>query len=104
VFAAAGYAVLEINYHGSTGFGQNFTDSMAHHWGSYPLQDLMAGLDYVLEKHAYLDADRVVALGGSVGGYMINWINGQTNRFKALVNHDGAFSLSSVYYTTGKKK
>lgn len=104
IFAAAGYGVIAINFHGSTGYGQNFTDSIANNWGSYPLHDLLTGLDYVLEKHTYLDSDRVIGLGGSYGGFMVNWINGHTNRFKALVNHDGAFSVTSVYYTTGDKK
>ncbi|KAI8889463.1 alpha/beta-hydrolase [Backusella circina FSU 941] len=100
VYANAGYGVIAINYHGSTGYGQNFTESMRHHWGSYPLYDLETGLDYILDKYAYLDRERVAGLGGSVGGYLINWINGNSNKFKALVCHDGAFSLSEIYYTT----
>lgn len=99
--AGAGYGVIAINFHGSTGYGQNFTDSVQNNWGSHPFDDLMKGLDYILEKYDYLDADRVVAVGGSYGGFMVNWINGHTNRFKALVNHDGAFSQTSIYYTTG---
>lgn len=64
----------------------------------------MTGLDYILEQHPYLDADRVVGLGASYGGFMINWINGHSKKFKALVNHDGVFSATQVYYTTGISK
>jgi acylaminoacyl-peptidase len=102
VYASAGYGVVAINYHGSTGYGQNFTESMRHNWGSYPLHDLETGLDYILDKYSYLDPERVAGLGGSVGGYLINWINGHSNKFKVLVCHDGAFSLSEIYYTTGR--
>ncbi|KAL0084076.1 Alpha/Beta hydrolase protein [Phycomyces blakesleeanus] len=100
VFTGAGYVVVAINPHGSTGYGQKFTDDIQRNWGSYPFIDLQKGLDYVLDTNEFLDADRVVALGGSYGGYMINWINGHTNRFKALVNHDGIFSTLNAYYTT----
>lgn len=62
----------------------------------------MVGLDYVLENYSYLDADNMVALGASYGGTAINYINGHTNRFKALVNHDGIFNTVNAYYTTGK--
>ncbi|KAI9024292.1 Alpha/Beta hydrolase protein [Phycomyces nitens] len=100
VFAGTGYVVVAINPHGSTGYGQQFTDDINQNWGSYPFEDLQKGLDYVLDTNDFLDADRLVALGGSYGGYMINWINGHTNRFKALVNHDGIFSTLNAYYTT----
>ena len=102
IFAGAGYAVVAINPHGSTGYGQAFTDSICHNWGSYPFQDLEIGLDYVLSKYNYLDPKRVAGLGASYGGYMTNWINGNSNKFKVLVNHDGVFSAAQVYYTTGK--
>ncbi|KAI8348009.1 Alpha/Beta hydrolase protein [Choanephora cucurbitarum] len=100
IFAGAGYAVVAINPHGSTGYGQAFTDSICHNWGSYPFQDLEIGLDYVLSKYNYLDPKRVAGLGASYGGYMTNWINGNSNKFKVLVNHDGVFSAAQVYYTT----
>lgn len=100
IFAGAGYGVVAINFHGSTGYGQAFTDSIANHWGSHPFFDLETGLDHVLEKYNYLDSERVAGLGGSYGGYMANWINGHSNKFKALVNHDGIFSTMQAYYTT----
>lgn len=100
IYSGAGYAVVAINFHGSTGYGQNFTDSIGKNWGSYPFQDLEAGLDYILEKHSYLDPERVAGLGASYGGYSINWINGHSKKFKVLVNHDGVFSTTQVYYST----
>src|SRR5207253_2667326 len=79
-FAGAGYAVIAINFHGSTGFGQAFTDSISGDWGGKPFEDLMKGLDYALANYSWLDANRVGALCASYGGWMINWINGHTNR------------------------
>jgi len=99
-FAGAGYAVIAINFHGSTGFGQAFTDSISGDWGGKPFEDLMKGLDYALATYKWLDPERVGALGASFGGWMINWINGHTNRFKCLVNHDGGFDEFVSYFTT----
>lgn len=89
-----------MNYHGSTGYGQAFSDSIRNEWGSVAYTDIMAGIDHVLKKHSHLDPKRLVALGGSFGGYMVNWLNGHTDRFAALVNHAGMFSTKSFYYTT----
>jgi dipeptidyl aminopeptidase/acylaminoacyl peptidase len=99
-FTGAGYAVIAVNFHGSTGFGQAFTDSITGDWGGKPFEDLMKGLDHALATYPWLDGDRVAALGASYGGYMINWINGHTDRFKCLVNHDGGFDEFSNYFTT----
>jgi dipeptidyl aminopeptidase/acylaminoacyl peptidase len=99
-FAGAGYAVVAVNFHGSTGFGQAFTDSISGDWGGKPFEDLMKGLDYALAIYPWLDGDHVAALGASYGGWMINWINGHTNRFKCLVNHDGGFDEFANYFTT----
>jgi dipeptidyl aminopeptidase/acylaminoacyl peptidase len=100
IFAGAGYAVIAINFHGSVGFGQAFTDSISGDWGGKPFDDLMKGLDYASAMYPWLDGDRVGALGASYGGWMINWINGHTNRFKCLVNHDGGFDEFANYFTT----
>jgi dipeptidyl aminopeptidase/acylaminoacyl peptidase len=99
-FAGAGYAVIAVNFHGSTGFGQSFTDSISGDWGGKPFEDLMKGLDYALANYKWLDRNKVAALGASYGGWMINWINGHTDRFKCLVNHDGGFDEFSNYFTT----
>lgn len=88
-FAAQGYAVIATNFHGSTGFGQKFTDSISGDWGGKPYQDLMKSLDYAFANYKWLDEENVGALGASYGGYMINWLNGNTKRFKCFVNHDG---------------
>jgi dipeptidyl aminopeptidase/acylaminoacyl peptidase len=98
--AGAGYAALMIDFHGSTGYGQAFTDSINQDWGGAPFEDLMKGLDFALAKYPFLDGSRVGALGASYGGYMINWIAGQTDRFKCLVNHDGNLDERMAYFDT----
>ena len=99
-YAGAGYAVVFIDFHGSTGYGQAFTDAISGDWGGAPFEDLMLGLDHAIAKYNFLDGSRVAALGASYGGYMINWINGKTDRFKALVCHDGIFDPAFAYYDT----
>lgn len=100
-YAAAGYGVVMIDFHGSTGYGQAFTDSISGDWGGKPLVDLQKGLVAALAKYEFLDAERVAALGASYGGYMINWIAGNwPDRFRCLVNHDGVFDTRSMYFET----
>lgn len=100
LFAAPGYAVVAINPRGSTGFGQKFTDQISRDWTGRVYDDLMKGLDYALKTYSFLDEDRVAAAGGSFGGFMVNWIAGHTDRFKALISHAGVFDLTSKYGTT----
>jgi dipeptidyl aminopeptidase/acylaminoacyl peptidase len=100
VFAGAGFGVVMIDFHGSTGYGQAFTDSISGDWGGAPYEDLMLGLDAALARYPWLDKNRMAALGASYGGYMINWINGKTDRFKALVCHDGNLDERMAYYDT----
>lgn len=101
VYANAGYAVVMIDFHGSTGYGQAFTDSISQHWGDRPLEDLQKGWAFATQKYAFLDADRACALGASYGGYMINWIAGKWNApWKCLVNHDGIFDTRAMGYST----
>ncbi len=99
-YAGAGYAVMTVNFHGSTGFGQAFTDSISRDWGGKPFDDLMMGLDAALASFDWMDGERVGALGASYGGWMINWVNGHTDRFKCLVCHDGGFDEAASYFTT----
>src|SRR5690606_12945610 len=100
-YAGAGWASVTIDFHRSTGYGQAFTDSIGDDWGGKPLEDLQAGLAYVLERYPWLDGDKVCALGASYGGYMINWIAGNwPDRFRCLVNHDGIFDQRMMYYAT----
>ncbi len=100
LFAAPGYAVVAINPRGSTGYGQKFTDQISQDWTGRVYEDLMLGLDHVLKAYPFLDASRVAAAGGSYGGFMVNWIAGHTDRFKALISHAGVFDLTSKYGTT----
>ena len=101
LFAATGnYVVVMINFHGSTGYGQKFTDSISGDWGGKPYVDLMNGLDYVEKTYPFIDKNREAALGASYGGYMANWLLGHTNRFKCIVSHDGMFNAESAYGTT----
>ena len=99
MFAARGFVVAEVNFHGSTGYGQKFTDAISQHWGDYPFEDLMKGLD-VAARLPYVDSTRMGAAGASYGGYMILWIAGHTNRFKVLVDHDGVFNPVSMAGST----
>ena len=100
LFAANGYVVVMVNFHGSTGYGQKFIDAINGNWGGPPYDDLMLGLDYAEKNYPYIDKDRECALGASYGGYAINWIEGHTTRFKCLVSHDGMFNTVSAYGTT----
>jgi len=100
LFAANGYVVVMINFHGSTGYGQKFTDSISGDWGGKPYVDLMKGLDYVEKTYPFIDKNREATLGASYGGYLANWLLGHTDRFKCIVSHDGVFNSESAYGTT----
>jgi dipeptidyl aminopeptidase/acylaminoacyl peptidase len=100
LFAASGYVVVMINFHGSTGYGQKFMDAIQGDWGGKPYEDLMKGLDYVEKTYPFIDKTREAALGASYGGYMANWVLGHTDRFKCIVSHDGVFNTESAYGTT----
>ena len=100
VFAAAGYVVVMPNPRGSTGYGQKFIDEINSDWGGRPFDDIMAVADYVVTAVPYADASRMTAAGGSYGGYMVDWILGHTQRFKALVSHAGVYDLGSKFGAT----
>lgn len=100
-YAGAGYAAIMIDFHGSTGYGQKFTDGINDDWGGKPLVDLQKGLAAALAKYPWLDGEKSCALGASYGGFMINWIAGNwPDGFDCLVNHDGLFDMRSMYYAT----
>ena len=100
-YAGRGYVALMIDFHGSTGYGQAFTDAINGDWGGKPLEDLKLGLAAALERYPWMDGNRVAALGGSYGGYMVNWIAGQMpDRFKALVTHAGNLDERFAYFAT----
>jgi dipeptidyl aminopeptidase/acylaminoacyl peptidase len=100
VFAAAGYVVVMPNPRGSTGYGQKFIDEINGDWGGRAFDDIMAVADHVVTSLPYADGSRMAAAGGSYGGYMIDWILGHTQRFKALVSHDGVYDLRSEFGET----
>jgi len=100
MFATTGAALVIINPRGSFGYGQQFVDDVSRGWGGKVYTDLMAGLDAAIAKNPWIDANALGAAGGSFGGYMVNWIAGHTNRFKALVSHAGPFNLENMATAT----
>lgn len=100
-YAGAGYASVFIDFHGSPGYGQAFTDSISGDWGGKPFEDLQKGLATVRTKFPWMDTDRMCALGASYGGFMVNWIAGNWSEpFKCLVSHDGVFDSRAMAYST----
>lgn len=105
-FAGAGYAVVMIDFHGSTGYGQAFEDAIRGHWGDRPLEDLQKGWSYALEHFTFIDGARACAIGGSYGGYLVNWIAGNwqptanTQAWKCLIDVDGVFDTRISAYST----
>jgi dipeptidyl aminopeptidase/acylaminoacyl peptidase len=99
MWAARGYVTVLLNPHGSTGYGQAFTEQISGEWGGAVYEDLLKGVDHVV-KLGYVDANRIGAAGGSYGGYMVNWMLGHTDRFKAFVSHAGVYNLTSMYGVT----
>ncbi len=101
VYAGAGYATVCVDFHGSSGYGQDFCDSISEHWGDRPVEDLDKGLEAALERYPWLDGKRMAALGASFGGYMVNWLAGQwPGRFRCMVNHDGNLCERMAYFDT----
>lgn len=99
VFAGAGFVVFMPNPRGSTGYGQTFIDGIRGDWGGQVYLDIMAGVDHV-SRRPYVDSARMAAAGGSYGGYMINWMLGHTDRFRAFVSHAGVYDLESMFGAT----
>jgi dipeptidyl aminopeptidase/acylaminoacyl peptidase len=97
MFASKGYVVVAPNPRGSVGYGQKFTDEISLDWGGKVYIDLMNAYDYAVKNFAFIDAKNTFAAGASYGGYMVNWIEGHTDRFSALVCHDGVYNLTSKY-------
>ena len=100
MFATPGFGLVIVNPRGSTGYGQKFVDDVSKGWGGKVYADLMNGLDAALARNSWMDRTRLGAAGGSFGGYMVNWIAGHTNRFKALVTHAGPFNLENMNTAT----
>jgi dipeptidyl aminopeptidase/acylaminoacyl peptidase len=100
LFASHGAAVVAINPRGSNGYGQKFVSEISKDWGGKVYTDLMNGLDAALARNSWLDSTKMGAAGGSFGGYMTNWLEGHTDRFKALFTHAGVFNLENMYGAT----
>jgi len=100
LFAAPGYVAVMINPRGSTGYGQKFTDEITDDWGGRAYQDLIKGVDHVLEKYPFVDGNRLAAAGGSYGGYMIDWMATHTGRFQAFISHAGVYDKEGMYGAT----
>lgn len=100
LMAAQGYVVAQIDPHGSTGYGLAFKEYVSGNWGRGDYEDLMLGVDYLINQHSYIDTTRMAALGRSYGGFMTNWICGHTDRFKCLITIDGTFNHISGYGST----
>jgi dipeptidyl aminopeptidase/acylaminoacyl peptidase len=105
-FAAPGYVVAAVNFHGSTSWGQAFAASILGEQGDKPLLDVERASDYLIEA-GLVDGSRMAVAGGSYGGYMVCWIASQTNRYRCAVNHAGVFDLLAEYasdVTQGRHK
>ncbi|HWC55828.1 MAG TPA: prolyl oligopeptidase family serine peptidase, partial [Sphingomicrobium sp.] len=103
VFISPGYAAVSVDFHGSTGYGQAFTDAIHQNWGGWPLEDLQKGLAFATAHDPQLEANNACAAGGSYGGYMMNWIEGNwPDRFKCIIQHDGVFDARAMAYETGE--
>jgi dipeptidyl aminopeptidase/acylaminoacyl peptidase len=100
LFASKGYVVIAPNPTGSTGYGQQFTNEISGDWGGKVYTDIMNATDYAINNFSFIDKKNTFAAGASFGGYMIDWIEGHTDRFNALVSHDGTYDLVSMYGTT----
>jgi len=98
LFAAQGYVVAGVNYHGSSGFGNAFLDSITHRWGELELQDIEAGTDWLL-RQPWADRKRVFATGGSYGGFMVAWMNAhvKAGRYNAYICHAGCFDWTAMF-------
>jgi len=97
MFASPGYVVVAVNPRGSTGYGQKFTNEVSKDWGGKPYVDLMNSYDNALKQFKFIDKKNTFAAGASYGGYMINWIEGHTDRFNALFCHDGVYDAASMF-------
>ena len=101
VWAGWGYGVVMVDFHGSTGYGQAFTDAISQHWGDRPLEDLQKGWSAALSKYSFLDGDHACAAGASYGGFMVYWMAGNWNQpWKCLIDHDGVFENHDMGYAT----
>ena len=100
VFAAHGYVVAAVNYHGSSGFGQKWLETITGRYGEREFADVEAGTDWLL-RQGYIDRRRLAATGGSYGGFMVAYMNGHTDRYRTFVCHAGCYDWVSMMATDG---
>ena len=100
MWANRGYAVVMLNPHGSTGFTTAYQAAVRNDFGGAPYEDIMLAFDYIEQHYPFINTSNACACGGSYGGYMMNWLQGHTDRFKCLVNHDGDFYTIGTFYST----
>ncbi|UCE19614.1 MAG: S9 family peptidase [Gemmatimonadota bacterium] len=98
--SAPGYVSVFINPRGSQGYGQQFVDEVSTDYGNRCYVDVMKGMDFVCQEYAFVDSSKKAVMGGSFGGYMVNWIAGHTDRFNCAVSHAGLYNLVSFYGAT----
>lgn len=100
IFASEGYFIFMPNFRGSTGYGEKYKEAITLNWGSYPYEDVLAGVQYLTEKFKFIDKEKMAAAGASYGGYLVNWISINNHPFKCLISHAGLWDLKSKYGTT----
>lgn len=100
LISSPGYVGVFINPRGSSGYGSAFREEVSKDYGGRCFEDLMSGMNYVVENYTFVDPERLAAIGGSFGGYSVNWIMSHTNRFKCIVSHAGLYHLESFYGAT----
>lgn len=99
IYPGSGYVVAFLNPHGSTGYGSKYTEAISGDWGGKVFEDVMKVTDY-LSKLSYIDSTKMGAMGWSYGGYMMNWLQAQTKRFKCLASMMGVYDLESMWGST----
>ena len=105
-FAAPGYVVALVNFHGSTSWGQEFAKRIQGAWGDEPAADINAATDHLIGR-GFIDPDRIAIAGGSYGGYLTTWLMGQTDRYAVAVVHAGVTNLLGQYasdITAGRER
>jgi dipeptidyl aminopeptidase/acylaminoacyl peptidase len=100
LMAARGYITVKINPHGSSSYGLAFQEAILGNWGIVDVEDVLKGLDYLIKEYPCIDPGRIAGLGRSYGGFLVNYLNGKTNRFKCFIAVDGIFDQVLGYYTT----
>jgi len=100
IFASNGYFIFMPNFRGSTGYGEKYKEAITLNWGSYPYEDVISGVEFILKNYNFIDKERMAAAGASYGGYLANWIATHKHPFKCIVSHAGLWDLKSKYGTT----